>query len=142
MPVVLHADALPGKTYDGQVLEVTPKGDPVARTYRVRIRLADPDAFSVGMTVDANLIIAVRERALLVPSSAVAGGSVWTIEDGRLKHRAVTVGVASAAQTEILAGLEDSATLVANPSEALREGRRAHVKSAASTAAAAVPAGR
>ena len=142
MPVVLHADALPGKTYDGQVLEVTPKGDPVARTYRVRIKLADPDAFSVGMTVDANLIVAVRGHALLVPSTAVAGGAVWTIENGRLKRRAVTVGVASAAQTEIQAGLEDGSTVVANPSDALREGRRARVKAAASTAAAAVPAGR
>ncbi|MBS0396727.1 MAG: efflux RND transporter periplasmic adaptor subunit, partial [Proteobacteria bacterium] len=69
--VVLHADALPTQTFDGEVSEVTPKGDPVARTYRVRIRLARPEAFQVGMTVDANLIVAVHESALLLPSTAV-----------------------------------------------------------------------
>uniref|UniRef100_UPI0025FABDDF efflux RND transporter periplasmic adaptor subunit n=1 Tax=uncultured Thiocystis sp. TaxID=1202134 RepID=UPI0025FABDDF len=37
--VVLHADALPDQVFDGEVSQITPKGDPVARTFRVRIRL-------------------------------------------------------------------------------------------------------
>jgi len=40
--VVLHADALPGQVLDGEVSQITPKGDPIARTFRVRIQLADP----------------------------------------------------------------------------------------------------
>jgi len=144
MPVVLHADALPGRTFDGEVLEVTPKGDPVARTYRVRLRLATPDAFRVGMTVDANLIVAVREGALLVPSSAVAGGAVWALRGGRLARLAVSTGVASAAQTEIRAGLAADDEIVVHPDDSLREGRRARPRTPATTAApaAAAPAGR
>ncbi len=144
MKVVLHADALPNRTFDGEVIEVTPKGDPVARTYRVRIRLADPDAFSVGMTVDANLIVAVREHALLLPSNALANGAVWLVRDGRLHRQPVQVGVTSAARTEIQAGLDDDALVLAAPTDALREGRRARVQSrpAPATAAAGAPAGR
>ena len=140
MKAVLHADALPNRTFDGEVAEVTPKGDPVARTYRVRIRLAQPDAFSVGMTVDANLVVAVREQALLVPSTALASGAVWVVRDGRLARQPVQVGVAGVAQTEILAGLDADARVVAVASDALQEGRRARLRAAPATAG--VPGGR
>lgn len=140
MKVVLHADALPNRTFDGEVIEVTPKGDPVARTYRVRIRLLDPDAFSVGMTVDANLIVAVREHALLLPSTAIANGAVWLVKDGRLVRQRIEAGITSAAQTEIQGGLGDDARVVAVPGDALREGRRARVRAPAATAGA--PGGR
>ena len=67
--VVLRADALPGEILDGRVGEIT-KGDPVARSSRAG-RMVDPDKFKVGMTVDANLIVAERADALLVPATAV-----------------------------------------------------------------------
>jgi RND family efflux transporter MFP subunit len=140
MKVVLHADALPNRTFDGEVGEITPKGDPVARTYRVRIRLADPTAFSVGMTVDANLIVAVREHALLLPTVALAKGAVWLVRDGRLVRQPVQAGVTSAAQTEIRSGLSDDAQVVATLTDALREGRRARAAPAAPPAPAAAGA--
>ncbi len=134
MKVVLHADALPNRTFDGEVGEITPKGDPVARTYRVRIRLLDPDALSVGMTVDANLIVAVREQALLVPTTTLANGAVWVVKDGRLARQPVEAGITSATQTEIRSGLGDDAQVVAAPSDALREGRRARIRAVPATA--------
>lgn len=146
MKVVLHADALPNRTFDGEVSDITPKGDPVARTYRVRIRLADPDAFSVGMTVDANLIVAVRENALLLPTAALAKGAVWVVRDGRLVRQPVQTGVTSAAQTEIQDGLDDGARVVATATDALREGRRARIRTGPAAppapAAAGAPGGR
>jgi RND family efflux transporter MFP subunit len=145
MKVVLHADALPNRTFDGEVGEITPKGDPVARTYRVRIRLADPAAFSVGMTVDANLIVAVREHALLLPTIALAKGAVWLVRGGRLVRQPVQAGVTNAAQTEIRSGLSDDAQVVASATDALREGRRARIRTAPvatpAPAAAGAPAG-
>jgi multidrug efflux pump subunit AcrA (membrane-fusion protein) len=134
MKVVLRADALPSRTFDGEVGEITPKGDPVARTYRVRIRLAEPDAFSVGMTVDANLIVSVREHALLVPTAALSGAAVWLVRDGRLVRQPVRAGVTSVAQTEIQDGLDDDARLVAAPTDALKEGRRARIRTLPATA--------
>jgi len=137
MKVVLHADALPNRTFDGEVSEITPKGDPVARTYRVRIRLADPEAFRVGMTVDANLIVAVREHALLLPTAALANGAVWLVRDGRLVRQPLQAGITSAAETEIRGGLADDAQVVAAPTEALRAGRRARVRGAPAATGAA-----
>ncbi|HXZ48246.1 MAG TPA: efflux RND transporter periplasmic adaptor subunit [Usitatibacter sp.] len=128
--VVLRADALPGRVFDGEVSEVTPKGDPVARTYRVRIRLADPAAFRIGMTVDANLVVSRRDEALLVPSSAVKDNSVWTVAGGKLHRQPVKTGVTGSGHTEIVSGLTSRAEVVAEPGDGLREGRGARVRAA------------
>jgi RND family efflux transporter MFP subunit len=126
--VVLRADALPGEVLDGRVAEITPKGDPVARSYRVRVELVDPDKFKVGMTVDANLIVAERADALLVPVTAAQGGAVWAIEDGRARRKAVRVGVTGSGRTEIVEGLASDASLVDSPPADLKEGARVRIQ--------------
>jgi len=127
--VVLHADALPDQVFDGTVIEVTPKGDPVSRSYRVRIRLADPARFRVGMTVDVNLIVAERANALLVASPAVQDKSaVWVVTEGRLHKQAVRVGATGSGRTEILEGLQEGASVVESPGPELKEGHRAHIR--------------
>jgi RND family efflux transporter MFP subunit len=127
--VVLRADALPGEVLDGTVKEITPKGDPVARSYRVRIELADPQRFKVGMTVDANLIVAERQDALLVPATAVKDDTVWTLDEkNHLRRIKVRTGVSGAGRTEILEGLAPDARIVDAPAADLREGHAAREK--------------
>jgi RND family efflux transporter MFP subunit len=128
--VVLRADALPGRTFDGEVSDITPKGDPVARSYRVRIRLTTPADFQVGMTVDANLIVAERLDALLIPTGALKSDSVWVVRDGKLARQPVKVGVGGATETEILAGLTADTRLVEAPTDALAEGRAVRPRTA------------
>jgi len=142
--VVLRSDALSKKVFDGAVAEITPKGDPVARSYRVRVRFDDVSGLSAsglrpGMTMDANVIVSKREGALLVPNAALRGGKVWVVEQGRLHERTVQVGVAGAERSEILKGLADGDTVVVSPSEGLRDGRRAREKPVPSPAAASSP---
>jgi multidrug efflux pump subunit AcrA (membrane-fusion protein) len=110
------------------VIEVTPKGDPVSRSYRVRLRLADPSRFRVGMTVDVNLIVAQRANALLVPATAVSDKAVWVVRDERLHRQPVRVGASGSGRTEILEGLSDDARIVEAPGPTLQEGRRARVR--------------
>jgi RND family efflux transporter MFP subunit len=136
---VLKADAVPGRVFDGDVSEVTPKGDPVARTYRVRIRLADPSALRVGMTVDANLVVAERQNALLVPATAVKDSAVWMVADGRLHRQQVKTGVSGSARVEITEGIAADAQVVEKPTDEMREGRRAHVAVAKPKATPAKP---
>ncbi len=139
--VVLRTDALPGTVLDGAVAQITPKGDPVTRSYRVRIRLADPGALKVGMTMDANLIVAQRANALMVPNSAVAAGSVWTVRDGRLHRQAVRTGVVGAERTEILDGVDPTTPVVIAPADGLVEGHRAFASVQADVPGAAAASG-
>lgn len=121
--VLLKADALPGQVFDGTVSEVTPKGDPVARTYRVRIALAAPGALQTGMTVDANLVVARHEHALLLPAGAVHGDAVWLVEGQRLQQRRITVGIRGPQRVEVLQGLQGGEQVLAQPDAKLAEGR-------------------
>ncbi len=121
--VLLKADALPGQVFDGTVSEVTPKGDPVARSYRVRIALANPGALQTGMTVDANLVVARHEQALLLPAAAVHGDRVWLVQERRLKQRRIVAGIRGPQRVEVLQGLQGGELAVAGPDGALSEGR-------------------
>jgi len=137
---LLRTDALPGRLFDGEVAEITPKGDPVSRSYRVRIRIADAPAVDAGpmrtgMTMDVNLVVSRRENALLVPSRALKGNAVWVLADGRVQRRDVKKGVAGAERSEILAGVAEGERVVLSPADTLRDGQRAEGVAAAASSA-------
>lgn len=139
LPVLIRTDAFADRIFRGRVDQVTPRGDPVARSYRVRIALEGDPPLQIGMTTETNIILAERQDALLVPSNAVIGGHVWVVRDGHAERRAVTVGVAGPERTEILDGLEGTEWIVTRPPETLEPGQR--VRTAAPAAAVAQPGG-
>lgn len=128
LKVLVRADAFPESVFDGTVNEITPRGDPVARSYRVRVLLPDDTPLRYGMTAEINIITARRENALLVPAGALDGNRLWVVEDGRLVRREVETGVRGAARVEILKGLAPGALVVATAADKLREGRKVRVK--------------
>jgi RND family efflux transporter MFP subunit len=139
--VTMRTDALPKRLFDGEVAEITPKGDPVSRSYRVRIRFSDAPAINAGplrtgMTMDANLIVSRREAALLVANRALKGDAVWVVEQGRLHRREVRKGVTGTERTEIVSGLKEGEVVVLSPASGLRDGQRARIVPTAAAASA------
>ncbi len=122
--VLIRADAFPGRVFKGEVKAITPKGDPVARSYRVRITFDQTSPLKIGMTAETNIVTRVKPRALLVPSSAVSDSAVWLVERGRLVRRPVTVGITGHNESEIVQGLAAGDTIVASPDASLSEGAR------------------
>jgi RND family efflux transporter MFP subunit len=125
--VLIRADAFPNRVFEGTVSEITPKGDPVARSFRVRIRLPADAPLKIGMTTDNNIILTERTDALLVPASAVVDGKVWLVQDGVLTRRGVTQGVSGDRMVEVKAGLNGDEFVVTRPGSALRDGRAARI---------------
>lgn len=105
--VVIRADAFPDKTFAGAVQSITPKGDPVARSYRVRIALTDVTPLMIGMTAETNIIVHEEKDALQVPASAVLGGAVFVARDGKAVRRPVTVGARTKEKVEIRDGVAE-----------------------------------
>lgn len=100
-------------------------GDPVAKTYRVRFALPDDTPLMIGMTVEVNVVTATRPDALLVPVGAIAAdGSVFVVEDGRVRRRDVITGIRGTTQVEIRDGLEDDAVVVVPVPDNLDDGAR------------------
>jgi len=122
--VLIRCDAFPGQVFRGRVQTVTPKGDPVARSYRVRVSLPPDTPLMIGMTAETNILLRRSENALLLPAGAVRQNTVWRVENGRLAPRPVTVGAIGAREVEILSGVTGGDSIVAAPTAELRAGER------------------
>jgi RND family efflux transporter MFP subunit len=121
--VLIRADAFPGRIFHGTVQSITPKGDPVARTYRVRVSLPADTPLMIGMTAETNIVLRKTENALLVPAAAVRQDTVWVVEDGRVSPRQVTLGAKGADEIEILSGLTEADRIVADPIAEMKAGQ-------------------
>jgi len=118
--VLLRTDAFPGQRIEGKVRQTTPMGDPVAKTYRIRIDLPDDTPLKPGMSVEANIITREKADALLVPADAVQGNMVYVVNDDRVHKREVEVGIRGTRNVEILSGI-DAGTRVVSPIPASHE---------------------
>ncbi len=126
--VMIRADAFPDQVYNGKVLSITPKGDPVSRSYRVRISIDGDAPLRIGMTAENNIIVSEKPDALLVPNSAIDRGRVWIAEQGRLHEKAVVLGVRGADKTEVLSGLGDNEMVVAVYDKNMTDGQAIRVR--------------
>lgn len=126
MQVVVTVDAFPGMEVNGEVIEIAPTAAVQSGVvlYPVTVRL-DPTELRLrsGMTVNVTFPIEQRSDTLLVPFRAIEteGGQAYVtrvMASGREAERvAVTLGLITDTQVEILSGLEagDVVTVYANP---------------------------
>ena len=111
--VRISFDALPKKTFPGKVKRVAPYVSAVekqARTVDIEATLDNPDApgkLLVGYSADIEVILAIRENVVRVPTSALLeGGRVLVgTADGKLAERKLQTGLANWEYTEVLEGL-------------------------------------
>lgn len=120
--VLIHTDAFPDQTYKGSVQSITPKGDPISRSYRVRIGFSEDTPLMIGMTAETNIIIRETLEALLLPTGTVQQGNVWLVEEDKLVRRKVSIGARGLKETEILSGIDADAVIVLKPEAELQEG--------------------
>ncbi|MEQ1789176.1 MAG: efflux RND transporter periplasmic adaptor subunit [Rickettsiales bacterium] len=122
--VLIHADAFPKQVFHGKVQAITPKGDPIARSYRVRVEFTEDVPLLIGMTAETNIIISEKEDALLLPSSTIIQDKVWVISDGQLVQKDVSIGAKGVEKTEIISGISMDDFIVLKPDAAMEEGRK------------------
>src|SRR5262245_13327595 len=125
--VLLRTDAFPGRRLEGKVYEITPMGDAVAKTYRVRISLPDDTPLHIGMSVEANVVTREKADALLVPADAVLGSRLLVIEGNRVRTRQIEVGIRGARHVEIVSGLTEGERIATPALEGLTDGQRVRV---------------
>lgn len=134
--VLIRADAFPDKVFEGTVSDITPKGDPVARSYRVRIALPENSPLLIGMTAETNIITRENKDALLIPSTALPSGNdgvgartannVWVVKNGKAEKQEVQLGIRGREQTEVTSGLSEGEQVIINPPKELKSGERVH----------------
>ena len=103
--------SLPERVFQGRVAAVLPEVNPVTRTLKARIELANPGAALVpGMFATVELLPTARAPSLLVPSEAVIPTGerkvvIVALEGGRFQPVDVQTGEEAMGQTEIRKGL-------------------------------------
>ncbi|HSA79947.1 MAG TPA: efflux RND transporter periplasmic adaptor subunit [Geminicoccaceae bacterium] len=111
---LLRADAFPERNLEAVVDSITPKGDPVTKTYRVRLALPEATPLLIGMTVEVNVVVRVKENALLLPASAVEGSSVYVVNGAGSAHRRdVEIGIRGTREIEVLSGIDEDDRVIA-----------------------------
>ena len=150
--VLLRADAFPGRVLTAVVAQITPKGDTVRKSYRVRLALPAETPLLIGMTVEANIVLRDIPNAVLLPPAAVVlpapprgtaqtpgqtrRAMVWVVQQDAVRAREVEVGVQAPRATEIRTGLAAGETVVLNPPAGLRDGQQIRPKAEAGANAA------
>jgi RND family efflux transporter MFP subunit len=117
--------ALPGRTFQARVREISPNADPQSRTYRVRLTLEQPGKLvRLGMTGDATLPpmeaadSTTGPPTFTVPATAIfhQGNSpaVWVVNpnNSTLELRPVRVRSYSDHSTVLSGGVRDGETIV------------------------------
>jgi multidrug efflux system membrane fusion protein len=66
--------------FEGRVAEITPRGDPVARSYRVRISFVGDVPLQIGMSAETNIVIAQRRECAARARQRGHRHAVWRVE--------------------------------------------------------------
>lgn len=115
-----------------KVADITPKGDPVTKTFRVYLDLPDTTPLRIGMSVEANIIAREVKNALLIPAEALRGEAVFMVENGVLVRKPVTIGIRGARMVEIKSGLNEGDRVVSPAHAHDRAGQRVRIVERAS----------
>lgn len=125
--VRVKIDTLP-QVFEGTVNRVVPSGDPVTRSYQVKVALPETAGLLPGMFGRASFVVG-KSKSVLIPVSALAerGGlrGVFLVDDAGLAHfRWLRTGREWPDRIEVEAGLKAGDRIVAAVSPGLREGDR------------------
>lgn len=120
--VLLRHEGHTGSPLPASVDRITPKGDPETKTFRVHLSLPPDTPLKVGMSVEANIVVAEAKGALVVPAEAIANNHVLKVEDGEVRQVAVEVGIRGTDRVEVKGALAPGDLIVSPPPAGLQDG--------------------
>jgi HlyD family secretion protein len=137
---IVFTDAYPDKKYNGSITEISPEANRQKATVQVKVKILNPDDF---LRPEMNATVQFqddqkRESAaagvpgalpvVVIPKSAVRGGAVWIIENGRAQKRVVRAKGENSAGLKV-EGLSGGETLILDPPAELKTGAAVRNKS-------------
>jgi membrane fusion protein (multidrug efflux system) len=125
--IELTFDALPKRSYTGEVYAIDPLVDAAGRSIVIRARTANTDgALRPGLFARVALAVERRENAILVPEQAlVAFGDdqfVYRVVDGKAKMTPVKLGERRSGEVEITDGLAKDDVVISEGQMKLQDG--------------------
>lgn len=134
-PLEFSTDAVPGRTFAGQVMFINPTIDPGSRSAQVVAAVPNGDgALRGGAFVKGRIIVARRTGVLQVPREALQNwnverqtADVLVVKGDMVDKRAVTLGSAGTATVEVISGVQAGEQVVTRGAFAIGAGDRVTV---------------
>lgn len=131
-PVTLTFDAILGKEYHGQVVDVTQAGaaDQGVVNFTATVELTDADSLvKPGMTAAVNIVVQEMKDVLLVQNRAVrlvdGDRVVYLLVDGKPVQKNITLGVSSDTMSVVAGGdVKEGDMIILNPPSDFAPGPR------------------
>jgi RND family efflux transporter MFP subunit len=130
----LRSEAFPGKALRANVSQITPKGDPTRKTFRVYLRLPQDTPLRIGMSVEVNIIFREKQAAVVVPAEAITGDAVQTVDDGRIRRVPVKLGIRGNRNVEIIGDVSKGTPVLSPARIDLADGARIRIDSSVTRA--------
>jgi RND family efflux transporter MFP subunit len=119
---------IPDKSFKAKVVRTSGAIDPASRTLLTELQLPNEDGQLLpGMYAEVKFALPQDSRTLLVPGNAVmirSDGPKVLVVDAKqtIRSRAVKLGRDLGDKVEVVSGITPDESLVANPTDALRDG--------------------
>jgi membrane fusion protein (multidrug efflux system) len=143
-PVILQVDAIPGRSFEGEVDRVAPVVDSGSGTFRVIASFDGGGTLQPGMFGRIRIDYDQRANAMVIPRVALLEGegdpAVFTVRGGKAVRVPVKLGYVDGAWAELRSGLKLGEPVVTAGKVALREGSTVQVLGAQSAKAPAAAA--
>ena len=126
---------IPNRTFDAKVVRTARAIDPASRTLRTELQIPNADGELLpGMYAEVKFTLPQDGHTLIVPGNAVmirSDGPKVLVVDAKntIRSRPVKLGRDLGEKVEIVSGLNPDESLVANPTDALREGTEVKAQS-------------
>ena len=125
---------IPDKTFSAKVVRTAGAIDPASRTLLTELQLPNADGqLFPGMYAEVKFALPQDGRTLLIPGNAVmirSDGPKVLVVDAKqtIRARGVKLGRDLGDKVEIVSGLNPTESLVANPTDALRDGSEVKIQ--------------
>src|SRR5437899_3360953 len=136
---LLRSEAVPGQALRASVSQITPKGDPTRKTFRVYLLLPPDTPLRIGMSVEANIIFREKQAALVVPAEAVAANAVQVVANDRIERVPVTVGIRGSRNVEIVGDVSRGMAVLSPARIDLADGTKVRIEGSRAKQASAPP---
>ena len=127
METVITVDAYPEEKFKGKITTINPLVDPQQRTFRVKIRIPNPERrLTAGMFARIKMVLEVREGVLIIPEKEIVerpdGHFIFVVQDGVVKRRKISLGINEGEWVEVTEGLKEGEMIVIEGSHRLQDG--------------------
>lgn len=117
------------EAFDAKVSKTLPVADPLTQRYTVHLKVdIEREKLFPGLTGEATITLDERDKALIIPGTAIIGDRVFVVEDGVVAMRQIVKGFGSMTNVEILSGLDEGDQVIVENLDLYKVGDRVRTR--------------